>query len=60
MKLSLQLYQEVQKPCIFFEGDENYHVLKIQLLCDVRLLYKKGIPVDSNMIQKVQSHYMTT
>lgn len=37
MKLSLQLYQEVQKPCIFFEGGDNYHVLKMQLLCDVKI-----------------------
>lgn len=37
MKLSLQLYQEVQKPCIFFEGGDNYHVLKMQLLCGVKI-----------------------
>ena len=35
-----------EKTLHFFEGGGNYHVLKMQLLREIRLVYKKGIPVD--------------
>lgn len=59
MKLSMQLYQQVRKPCIL-GGKPFLSCIENAALMWVEDCYKKGISVDSNKIQKMQSHYMTT
>lgn len=45
MKPSLKLHQQVQKPC-------NFCKIVFNLILKVQHWYKKGTPIDSNMIQE--------